>query len=94
MHHVVVVGASLAGVNAIEGLRERGFTGAITLVGAERHLPYDRPPLSKEALSDGLDPERLALRPPQWYEEQGVTLRLGEPARALEPGPKLSLIHI
>ncbi|WP_293783282.1 NAD(P)/FAD-dependent oxidoreductase [uncultured Aeromicrobium sp.] len=88
MHHVVVVGASLAGVNAIEGLRERGFTGAITLVGAERHLPYDRPPLSKEALSDGLDPERLALRPPQWYEEQGVTLRLGEPARALEPGPK------
>lgn len=88
MRHVVVVGASLAGVNAIEGLRERGFTGHITLVGAERHLPYDRPPLSKEALTDGIDTERLALRPPHWYDDHGVTLRLGQRARGLEPATR------
>ncbi|OUZ12206.1 hypothetical protein BHE97_03205 [Aeromicrobium sp. PE09-221] len=88
MRNVVVVGASLAGVNAIEGLRERGFMGQITLVGAEHHLPYDRPPLSKEALTDGVEAGRLALRPAAWYEEQGVTLRLGEPARALDPATK------
>lgn len=44
---IVVVGASLAGLNAVETLREQGFEGTITLIGAERQLPYDRPPLSK-----------------------------------------------
>lgn len=48
--HVVVIGASLAGLRAVEKAREVGFTGRITLVGDEPHLPYDRPPLSKEYL--------------------------------------------
>ncbi|MDT5239343.1 MAG: hypothetical protein QOD97_1541 [Mycobacterium sp.] len=48
---VVVVGASLAGLSAVRGLRAEGFTGPITVIGAEVHLPYDRPPLSKEFLS-------------------------------------------
>lgn len=43
----VVVGASLAGARAVEALRNEGFDGRIILVGAEYHLPYDRPPLSK-----------------------------------------------
>jgi NADPH-dependent 2,4-dienoyl-CoA reductase/sulfur reductase-like enzyme len=48
--HVVVVGASLAGLRAVQTARERGFEGRLTLVGAEQHLPYDRPPLGVECL--------------------------------------------
>ena len=50
---LVVVGASLAGLRAVEAARKSGFTGSITLVGAEEHLPYDRPPLSKAFLDEG-----------------------------------------
>lgn len=56
MTTVIVVGASLAGLRAAEQLRARGYAGEITLVGAEAHPPYNRPPLSKEALS-GHGPE-------------------------------------
>jgi NADPH-dependent 2,4-dienoyl-CoA reductase/sulfur reductase-like enzyme len=49
--HVVIVGASLAGLRAAQTLRELGYDGTVTLVGAEAHLPYDRPPLSKEFLA-------------------------------------------
>jgi NADPH-dependent 2,4-dienoyl-CoA reductase/sulfur reductase-like enzyme len=51
--HVVVVGASLAGLRAVQTAREVGFAGRLTLIGDEIHLPYDRPPLSKEYLADG-----------------------------------------
>ncbi|MFE4965806.1 NAD(P)/FAD-dependent oxidoreductase [Streptomyces sp. NPDC056660] len=47
---IVIVGASLAGLRAAEGLREEGFTGSVTVVGDEPHPPYDRPPLSKQVL--------------------------------------------
>jgi 3-phenylpropionate/trans-cinnamate dioxygenase ferredoxin reductase subunit len=53
--HVVVVGAGLAGVRTAEALRGRGFGGGITLIGQERHRPYDRPPLSKSVLSGDAD---------------------------------------
>lgn len=51
MPHIVVVGASLGGLRAAEQLRTHGYVGALTIVGAEPHLPYNRPPLSKEALA-------------------------------------------
>lgn len=85
MDRVVVVGASLAAVHAVEALREHGYPGEITLVGAEESLPYDRPPLSKEALREGVEPAKLLLRDPSWYDDQGVTLRLGRAAVGLEP---------
>jgi NADPH-dependent 2,4-dienoyl-CoA reductase/sulfur reductase-like enzyme len=78
MDRIVVVGASVAGVNAAETLRKNGFDGEITLIGAERELPYDRPPLSKEALKTGA--ANVALQPPGWYAEHGIALRLGQPA--------------
>lgn len=60
---VVVVGSSLAGVRGAETLRRAGFTGDITLVGAEAHFPpYDRPPLSKQILAGSLQPEGGRLR--------------------------------
>ncbi|WP_151771170.1 NAD(P)/FAD-dependent oxidoreductase [Streptomyces abyssomicinicus] len=62
-HRVVVVGASLAGLSAARTLRAEGWTGSLTVVGAEPHLPYDRPPLSKEVLAREEEPElpRLPL---------------------------------
>src|SRR6187455_3350449 len=59
---VVVVGASLAGLRACEAFREEGFDGRIVLVGAEGHLPYDRPPLSKEILLGKWESDKIALR--------------------------------
>ncbi len=89
MNRVVIVGASLAGVSAADELRVRGFQGEITLIGAETHLPYNRPPLSKQALASAIsgtvwDDDGLALRPQGWYEDHGVTLRLGSAATALD----------
>ncbi|MFC4119477.1 NAD(P)/FAD-dependent oxidoreductase [Nonomuraea zeae] len=55
VNHVVVVGAGLAGVRTVEALRGRGFNGRITLIGEERHRPYDRPPLSKAVLFGDAD---------------------------------------
>ncbi len=63
---IVIVGASLAGLNAAETLRAEGFDGRITLIGEEpqsRFEPYDRPPLSKQILTGEWDVERLPLRP-------------------------------
>jgi 3-phenylpropionate/trans-cinnamate dioxygenase ferredoxin reductase component len=73
----VVVGASLCGATAVATLRAEGFDGAIVLIGAEDHPPYERPPLSKEYLR-GEDPlERILVRPSEWYAEQDVQIRFG-----------------
>ncbi|MEV0828850.1 NAD(P)/FAD-dependent oxidoreductase [Nonomuraea rubra] len=62
------MGASAAGISAADSLRQRGFTGRITLLGSESHLPCDRFPLSKQLLSGQWEPERLRLRrsPSPW----------------------------
>lgn len=59
---VLVVGAGLGGLRAAEGLRASGYTGAVTVVGDEAHPPYNRPPLTKEALARGVEPEALHFR--------------------------------
>jgi 3-phenylpropionate/trans-cinnamate dioxygenase ferredoxin reductase subunit len=81
---IVVVGASLAGLRGIEALRQEGFEGRIVAVGAEPHLPYDRPPLSKQFLRGDWDEDRLALRR-DGVEDLDVDWRLGTPAKALNP---------
>ena len=84
MHRIVIVGGSQAGVNAAEALRARGHEGEIVLVSAEPALPYDRPPLSKQALRVGPVAEELLLKEPSWYDERGVQLRLGTRASGLD----------
>lgn len=84
MHRIVVVGSSLAAVHTIEGLRHNGYEDEIVLVGGEPGLPYDRPPLSKEALRDGLDRDAILLKPAAWYADSAVELQLGEKAVALD----------
>ncbi|HEX4530241.1 MAG TPA: FAD-dependent oxidoreductase [Acidimicrobiia bacterium] len=88
MRTVVVVGASLAGLRATETLRREGFDGRIVLVGAEPHLPYDRPPLSKQLLAGEWEPQDLALRRTP-YDELDVELRLGARATALDAAGRL-----
>ena len=64
LQDVVVVGASLAGLRAAETFRTEGYDGRLTLIGAEPHLPYDRPPLSKKVLAGEWEPDRIHLRKP------------------------------
>nr|WP_257101744.1 NAD(P)/FAD-dependent oxidoreductase [Streptomyces sp. alain-838] len=75
--HVVVVGAGLGGLRTVEQLRSRGYPGRITLIGAEEHPPYDRPPLSKQILSRDWEPERAVLRDGAALGELDVDVRLG-----------------
>lgn len=84
MEHVVVVGASLAGLRACESLRQEGFSGRVTLVGDESEIPYDRPPLSKKVLSGEWDVDRIRLRKPDDLESLGLDLRLGVRATSLD----------
>jgi 3-phenylpropionate/trans-cinnamate dioxygenase ferredoxin reductase subunit len=72
-----IVGASLAGAKAAEALRKQGFDGEVILLGAERHLPYERPPLSKGYLKGSEGRDSFVVHPREWYEEQNVELRLG-----------------
>jgi 3-phenylpropionate/trans-cinnamate dioxygenase ferredoxin reductase component len=81
---VVIVGASLAGVRAAAALRDEGFAGEITMVGAERHQPYDRPPLSKQFLAGKWGEERLALVSPDALAKLSIDLRLGHSASSLD----------
>lgn len=89
VRRLVVVGASLAGLRAVEAARKTGYDGEIVLVGAEEHLPYDRPPLSKAFLGAADDNGDLPEVP--WFrteetlrDELGVDVRLGTPASALD----------
>lgn len=81
---LVVVGASLAGLRAAEAARDAGHTGPVTLVGAEAHLPYDRPPLSKAFLDDPEAPDVRFRTEEHLRDELGVDLVLGEPATGLD----------
>ncbi|MFF1692223.1 NAD(P)/FAD-dependent oxidoreductase [Streptomyces sp. NPDC058257] len=81
---IVVVGASAAGLSAAEGLRREGFDGQLTLVGDETHLPYDRPPLSKQLLFGTWDATRLPLRSTQAVAALDLDFRLGLPAVTLD----------
>lgn len=76
MTHVVVVGAGQAGASLVAKLRAVGFEGEITLIGAEKVPPYQRPPLSKAYLLGEMAEERLYLRPADFYADQNITLRL------------------
>ena len=78
---LLVVGASLAGLRAAEALRTEGFDGALTILGAEPHRPYDRPPLSKGVLTGDVDPTDLSLRTAPGLDAEWV---LGEAATALD----------
>ncbi|MET0187484.1 MAG: NAD(P)/FAD-dependent oxidoreductase, partial [Pseudonocardia sediminis] len=84
--HVLVVGAGLGGVRTVEGLRSAGYEGRISLVGGEEHLPYDRPPLSKQFLAGTWEREKIDLTGTEKLADLGVRTHLGLRAVALRPG--------
>ncbi|MDE0137711.1 MAG: FAD-dependent oxidoreductase [bacterium] len=81
---VVIVGASLGGFRTAHALRRLRFEGRIILVGDEAHLPYDRPPLSKEVLTEEKQPGDTYFRAADFFGEQGIELKLGSPAVGLD----------
>src|SRR5690348_9518960 len=82
---MVIVGASLAGARAAETLRNEGFHGPLTLIGAEDETPYERPPLSKDYLMGKHGRDKLYVQPREWYGEHDVDLRLGTIVTAIDP---------
>jgi 3-phenylpropionate/trans-cinnamate dioxygenase ferredoxin reductase component len=85
---VVIVGAGHGGVQAAASLREEGYGGAITLISAEPHLPYQRPPLSKAYLKGNMEADGLPLRAAQFYTERSIDLLLGETATRIDRGAR------
>jgi NADPH-dependent 2,4-dienoyl-CoA reductase/sulfur reductase-like enzyme len=82
--NVVIVGAGLAGAKAIEELRTQGYDGDLTMIGAESHPPYERPPLSKGLLLGTADPDSVFVHTSQWYAEQQVELVTGARVSAID----------
>jgi 3-phenylpropionate/trans-cinnamate dioxygenase ferredoxin reductase subunit len=82
----VIVGGGLAGAKAAEALRDNGFGGTLVLFGAEDHLPYERPPLSKEYLAGKKDLADFTVDPADWYREHDVDLRLGTTVTSIDCG--------
>lgn len=86
---IVIVGAGQAAASMAARLRAKGHGGEITLIGAEPVAPYQRPPLSKAYLLGQMGLDRLVLRSPEWWDDQDITLRLGESATAIDPARRV-----
>ncbi len=69
---------------SVEAMRAAGFPGRIQLLGAEAHVPYERPPLSKKLLTGDVGPETTYLHDPAFYDDQRIELRLGVDAVAID----------
>jgi 3-phenylpropionate/trans-cinnamate dioxygenase ferredoxin reductase subunit len=79
---IVIVGGGLAAARTAEQLRRSEYAGPITIVSDEEHLPYDRPPLSKEVLRSEADD--VTLKPAEFYQENDITVLLGKAARSVD----------
>jgi 3-phenylpropionate/trans-cinnamate dioxygenase ferredoxin reductase subunit len=80
----VIVGGGLAAAKAAEGLRDYGYDGRIVLIGAEQHLPYERPPLSKGYLVGSDELAGAFVHTADWYDDHQVELLLGTPVTAVD----------
>ncbi|MGH3584098.1 MAG: FAD-dependent oxidoreductase, partial [Mycobacterium sp.] len=79
---IVIVGGGLSAARTAEQLRRAEYAGPITIVSDETHLPYDRPPLSKEVLRN---PDHdVVLKPQEFYDDNNITLRLGSAAASVD----------
>lgn len=87
-HGVVVIGAGHGGASVVGFLRQYGYEGAITLIGDEPHLPYQRPPLSKAWLKGEADTDSTALRPADYFATHKIDLRCGVIAGRIDPTAK------
>ncbi|MGW4337422.1 NAD(P)/FAD-dependent oxidoreductase [Rhodococcus koreensis] len=88
MTRFVLVGGGVATAATATGLREAGFDGDIVLVADEPHLPYERPPLSKEVLAGTYGRAEFQVNPENWYADNNIELMLGTRALTLDPGER------
>ena len=85
---VIIIGAGQAGLQSIVSLRQSGYPKAITLIGDEAYLPYQRPPLSKAYLSGKMERERLFLKPESFFTDNNVTVKLVTRVASIDAGAK------
>lgn len=90
---LVIVGAGQAGFAAAAKLRSIEDSRPITIVGSEGVLPYQRPPLSKRYLAGDTSFEQLQFRPKEWFDENGIELKLSAPAERIDRGAKKVLLQ-
>jgi 3-phenylpropionate/trans-cinnamate dioxygenase ferredoxin reductase component len=83
--HFVIVGGGLAGAKTAEALREQGYDGELTIIGSERHLPYERPPLSKDYLAGRAERSDFEVHDADWYAENKISLQLTTTVTAIDP---------
>ena len=93
IEQVVVVGASLAGSRTAEALRAGGYDGRLTLIGAEEHVPYDRPPLSKQLLAGTKSADDIKLHRDGVLDGLDLDLRLGRQATDLDLSAREVVLH-
>jgi 3-phenylpropionate/trans-cinnamate dioxygenase ferredoxin reductase subunit len=86
MNRVVLVGGGVASAAAAAGLRSQGYDGQVVLVSDELHLPYERPPLSKEYLSGKFGVADFQANPEGWYADNDVEVLLGTRVASIDPG--------
>ena len=84
MNEIVVIGSGQAAIQTVMSLKRNKFTGSIKVIGEEDHLPYQRPPLSKDFLLEEYKPERVSLKKKEFYEENEVDLILGKRAESID----------
>ncbi|MGB7408990.1 MAG: FAD-dependent oxidoreductase [Pontixanthobacter sp.] len=95
MNHsdVIIVGAGHAGAQAAIALRQNGHEEAITMIGRERDYPYERPPLSKDYLAGEKPFERIHIRPPLFWADKDVTMKLGNAVVQIDPIRRTVLLN-
>jgi 3-phenylpropionate/trans-cinnamate dioxygenase ferredoxin reductase subunit len=85
MDNFLIVGGGLAGATAAETLRDEGFDGSIRILGAEAHLPYSRPPLSKEYFTGKAERDSIFVHPATWYAENDIEVDAGAEVISIDP---------
>lgn len=87
-YDVLIVGAGHGGAQAALLLRQAGYEGSVAMVGDEREVPYERPPLSKEYMAGEKPFERILIRPAQFWADRNVELLLGKRVKRVDPQAK------
>ncbi|MBF6207874.1 FAD-dependent oxidoreductase [Streptomyces gardneri] len=90
-HGTLIIGASQAGVQLACSLRDMDYDEPVTLVGADRRLPYQRPPLSKALLAGTVEPESLELRSADFFAARKIDVRPGERVVAVDPATRVAV---
>ncbi len=85
MSGIIIVGAGHAAGQAAASLRQEGYAGGIRIIGDEPHIPYQRPPLSKQYLAGEQGLDRVYLRPEKFYADKGIAVQSGVRVEAIDP---------